>query len=261
MDETQQEFRPRCDGIRVVVAGSPRLAISSYSQLLRAMGAVIESDLIRDFDGIRLVVGKRLPDVLVVLLPIEGLEEPLALLSLRKERPSLGFVLLNGDMWEPWAILELARASGVGLLEAEDDVSALGLAVHAAVSDAVAASSAIARTLFSGGTQDIQRPISSPLSRSQAMALQYLALGIHERDIAARMGLSLRTVQTHIARARERLFAVDRTHAVAIALASGMIPGVLSSIRIPPLQGPPSEPRTGPSFPASGRTTVEEPLC
>jgi DNA-binding NarL/FixJ family response regulator len=56
------------------------------------------------------------------------------------------------------------------------------------------------------------------------LILSLAAKGLTDREIALQLNRSHRTVQTHLNRVRERLGAVDRTNAVAIALVRQIIP-------------------------------------
>lgn len=61
------------------------------------------------------------------------------------------------------------------------------------------------------------------LSVREHQALQAAANGECSKVTAARLGLSKETVDGYIKKAREKLYARSRTHAVAIALREGLI--------------------------------------
>ncbi len=61
------------------------------------------------------------------------------------------------------------------------------------------------------------------LSPRQKAVLALAAGGCTNRDIALRLGLKVRTVRHYLAEARRRLGASNTTHAVAIAVARGLI--------------------------------------
>jgi DNA-binding CsgD family transcriptional regulator len=58
------------------------------------------------------------------------------------------------------------------------------------------------------------------LTRRQAQALQLLASGVSEHEIAARLGISVRTAQKHLEHCYRRLGVNSRSEAAAIAWAS-----------------------------------------
>lgn len=65
---------------------------------------------------------------------------------------------------------------------------------------------------------------SYALTRTQKIVLTYVSEGLSEREIAAALYLSERTVKRHLAAIRSRLGAKNTTHAVVIALWLKLIP-------------------------------------
>lgn len=62
------------------------------------------------------------------------------------------------------------------------------------------------------------------LSRQEARVLQLIAVGgLDDDQIARRLGISYYTLRYYVRSAFNRLLARNRTHAVALALASGQI--------------------------------------
>ncbi len=62
------------------------------------------------------------------------------------------------------------------------------------------------------------------LSPRECQCLEYLSIGLRPAAIAKSLGLSVKTVDKHIASARMRLGASTREHAVSLAIAKGLIP-------------------------------------
>jgi len=61
------------------------------------------------------------------------------------------------------------------------------------------------------------------LTRREREVLLLLAEGLQLDEIAQRLEIGLETVRTHVRRAGERLGALNRTHAVAIAIRRKLI--------------------------------------
>lgn len=61
------------------------------------------------------------------------------------------------------------------------------------------------------------------LTPRQVQVLQMLAGGMTTRQVALRIGISPSTVNVYVKRAADRLGAIGRTHAVALAIAFGLI--------------------------------------
>lgn len=61
------------------------------------------------------------------------------------------------------------------------------------------------------------------LSARERELLQLLAEGLSEKQASERLGIGRRTVQTHIGRIKTKVGATTRTHAVALAVAEGLV--------------------------------------
>lgn len=82
------------------------------------------------------------------------------------------------------------------------------------------------RASGSGGTpraRGKQRPRSSRLSAKELAVLGQLACGYTTEEIAVNLVVSPHTVRTHVKNGMRKLDARTRAHAVAIALADGVI--------------------------------------
>lgn len=67
-------------------------------------------------------------------------------------------------------------------------------------------------------------PLLSPLSRRENEVIRWLADGKSAWEISVILGISERTVKFHVSVILNKLNAVNRTHAVAIAVSGGLIP-------------------------------------
>lgn len=61
------------------------------------------------------------------------------------------------------------------------------------------------------------------LTPRQIQVLQLMAEGHSEKTCGRILGLSYKTVQDHVVRARQRIGAANRTHAVAIGFRDGWL--------------------------------------
>jgi DNA-binding NarL/FixJ family response regulator len=60
------------------------------------------------------------------------------------------------------------------------------------------------------------------LSRREILTLNHAANGLADKQIARAMNVEVSTVRTHWKRARSKLHALNRTHAVCIAVTLGL---------------------------------------
>jgi len=71
--------------------------------------------------------------------------------------------------------------------------------------------------------QAVQQTSSLPLTDRQVEILTLLALGLSEKEVAVRLGISLRTARNHVANMYERLGLHHRTDAVLAAVRYGLV--------------------------------------
>ncbi len=69
----------------------------------------------------------------------------------------------------------------------------------------------------------VQEISSLPLTDRQLEILTLLALGLSEKEVALRLGISFRTARNHVANVYERLGLHHRSEAVLIAVRYGLI--------------------------------------
>ncbi len=62
-----------------------------------------------------------------------------------------------------------------------------------------------------------------PLTDRQLEILTLLALGLSEKEVALRLGISLRTARNHVANVYQRLGLHHRTEAVLLAVRYGLV--------------------------------------
>jgi DNA-binding NarL/FixJ family response regulator len=71
--------------------------------------------------------------------------------------------------------------------------------------------------------QGTRRTDSSSLSERELEVLRLVASGLTNKEVAARLYLSVETVKAHLETIYRKLDASDRTHAVAVALREGLL--------------------------------------
>ncbi len=64
---------------------------------------------------------------------------------------------------------------------------------------------------------------AAALSLRELEVLRFLALGCSDKDIAQRLGVSARTVHSHVNHIVLKLHAHNRTHAAALAVQTGLL--------------------------------------
>jgi len=122
-------------------------------------------------------------------------------------------------------LLEALRAGAMGYLLKDDDASELERAIHAVMRGERYLTPSVSRQMIDGflGIPDGgQAAAGEPLSSRQREVLQLIAEGRNSREIAERLHLSIKTVETHRAHLMQRLEIFNvaglTRHAVRIGL-------------------------------------------
>ncbi len=98
----------------------------------------------------------------------------------------------------------------------------IAVAVHAVAQGLVVTDPAVARRSLTPGT--LAEPPLSPLTEREQDVLQLVALGLPNKGIALRLGISEHTVKFHVGAILGKLGAASRTEAVTLAVRSGLLP-------------------------------------
>jgi DNA-binding NarL/FixJ family response regulator len=193
-------------GLRALVAGEPDISV-----LAARAGAV-------DEDTPEAAIA---PDALLVDVEAERPDLPLRLAA---RYPEAAQVLLldgpsaynppEGDAARPWAAL--LKDAGA------DEILA---ALRAVTRGLVVLDPAIARTM------ELRRPtpvreaddLGEPLTERESEVLELLALGLPNKTIAQRLGISEHTAKFHVGSIMAKLGAASRTEAVALAARRGLL--------------------------------------
>jgi DNA-binding NarL/FixJ family response regulator len=202
---------------------TPRLVLADdHPALLAAVGDFL--------GGAGFDVVDRVADGAAALAAVERLSPEIALVDMRM--PKLGGVELVRRLRaaRPRTLVAVYTA------EADADLARQALAAGAAavvlkeapLQDLVRALESVllgrpyvdpglARAALGGG------PDRPTLTERESEVLALLADGLSHEEIAQRLQISAETVRTHLQKARSRLGAENRTHAVATALRRGLI--------------------------------------
>lgn len=173
-----------------------------------------------------LVLAARLrPDVLLMDISMPDLDGLEVTRQLAKQQPQVRVLLLT--IHEDAAILrEALRAGAAGYIVKRAVESELINAIRSTAAGDMYVHPTLARTLL----EDIARPstgdrATADLTSREAEVLQAIAQGYTNRQIAERLHLSVRTVETHRANLRSKLDIRSRAGLVRYAADHGLIEG------------------------------------
>ena len=204
--------------IRVVLADDHAIVRKGIRDFLEEDAAIRVVGEANDGEEAVALVARERPDIALLDIQMPRLNGLDAARRLRKEFPNVRVLMLTAFEDEPY-ILAALRAGVHGYLLKTASSDELVHAIHAVAEGETALSPAVAKKLVqrtSGGapTEDAMEH----LSERELEVLRYAAKGLGNRQIAAALGISDRTVQGHLANIYEKLHVSTRTEAVLAAV-------------------------------------------
>lgn len=206
--------------IRVVLADDHALVRSGMRALVEQMRGIDVIGEATDGREALALVERLRPHVVLMDITMPELNGLEAAERLIRARPEVRVVLLSMHADEAY----VARAVAVGAhgyVLKSADATELELAIRSAARGQAYLSPAIARTVTQGGMPDGSG--TPPLSPRQREILQLIAEGNATKQIAAKLRLSVKTVETHRAHIMQRLGIRDVPGLVRYAIRMGMV--------------------------------------
>jgi DNA-binding NarL/FixJ family response regulator len=210
--------------IRILLADDHALVRAGIRSLLeRLEGVEIVGEAGDGHETMRLVE-ERSPDILLLDIALPGLNGLDVARRLLKSRPDLRVIILSMHATEDY-VQQALQAGAAAYLLKEATVAELELAIRAVSKGGTYLSPSVSRHvvgeyLRSAGTSP---PPTAGLTERQREILQLLAEGHSTKEIAFRLGLSVKTVETHRARLMERLGIHDLAGLVRYAVRTGLV--------------------------------------
>jgi DNA-binding NarL/FixJ family response regulator len=164
------------------------------------------------------------PDAALTSWGLGELDEVLALA--RGLRPLGTPLLLLGDAPEPREVAELVQGAGArGMIMADASPDEIAAALHAISEGLFVLDPPLAALLASQGhlASRAEGDPGEPLSEREREVVELLALGLPNKTIARRLGISEHTVKFHVGSILAKLGAASRTEAVTRAARRGLI--------------------------------------
>jgi len=164
------------------------------------------------------------PDVLLLDIGMPGLNGLEVAARLTKVDPTIRVIILSMHISEEY-VLQALRAGAAGYLLKGSAVGELEVAIRAVVRGDTYLSPAVSKRVvdeYVRRTSGAHDPLAA-LTPRQREILQLVAEGHTSKDIARRLGLSYRTVETHRNQLMKRLGVTDLTGLVRFAMRVGLI--------------------------------------
>jgi DNA-binding NarL/FixJ family response regulator len=206
--------------IRVVLADDHALVRSGMRALLEQLDGVVVVGEAADGREAVAQVARLRPHVVLMDISMPELNGLEATERLRREHPEVRTILLSMHADEAYVGRALAVGAAGYVLKSAGAVE-LELAIRAVARGDSFLSPAVARRVMRGGL-----PTSEPgpsLSVRQREVLQLIAESNSTKQIAAKLGLSPKTVETHRANLMARLSIRDVPGLVRYAIRAGLV--------------------------------------
>ena len=204
--------------IRVVLADDHAIVRKGIRDFLEEDAAIRVVGEASDGEEALALVAREQPDIALLDIQMPRLNGLDAARRLRKEFPNVRVLMLTAFEDEPY-ILAALRAGVHGYLLKTASSDEMVHAIHAVAEGETALSPAVAKKLVqraSGGART--EDATEPVSEREFEVLRFAAKGMGNRQIAAELGISDRTVQGHLANIYEKLHVSTRTEAVLAAV-------------------------------------------
>ena len=214
--------------MRVVITEDQALLREGIVALLREQGIDVVAQA-EDGPGLLRIVAGHKPEVAIVdvRLPPSFTDEGLrAALEARARRPGLGVLVLSQYV-EPVYTAELLESGegGIGYLlkERVGDVRGFVDAVERVARGGTALDREVVAELVRSRTGQTGDPALAALTPREREVLTLLAGGLGNKQIAAKLSISVGTVKGYVSDIFEKLGVGDRTQAALLAVKHGLV--------------------------------------
>ncbi|GAB4372747.1 MAG: response regulator transcription factor [Acidobacteriota bacterium] len=210
--------------MRVVLADDHHLVRAGIRGLVEAIdGVEIAGETGDGHEALELIERTR-PHVALVDISMPGLNGIELARRVREISPSTRVIILSMHASEGY-VAQALRSGVSGYLLKDSAAEELRLALDAVRRDEVYLSPSISTTVVRSLMAE-DRPLDDPLAAltpRQREILQLVAEGASTKEIAARLGISVKTVETHRTQLMERLGIHDVPGLVRFAIRSGLV--------------------------------------
>lgn len=210
--------------VRIVVVDDHLVVREGLRMMLEIAGRgfTLVGEAADGVTGLR-VIEELQPDVVLMDLRMPGMDGIETITHLRQRWPHIAVVILT-TYDEDELMVQGLRAGARGYLLKDTDRETLFQAVQlAARGDMLIQPEIMARILAHGSSEPPAMSAHEALTEREREILQAIARGERSKEIAARLGIGIRTVGSHITNIYLKLNVDSRASAVAEALERGLL--------------------------------------
>jgi DNA-binding NarL/FixJ family response regulator len=164
------------------------------------------------------------PNVVLMDISMPGLNGIEATRQIQQRYPHINVVVLSMHANEEY-VFQVLQAGAAGYVLKQSDSLEVLTAIRAAVAGGSFLSPPISRTVIEDYLRRAEArhhdPVEEQLTTREREVLQLLAEGLPNRDIAAELSISIKTVETHRSNMMNKLKVSNKTELVKYALRKG----------------------------------------
>jgi len=210
--------------VRVLVADDQEITRSGLRALLASAGTVEVVGEARDGAECVALAAELQPDVVLMDLRMPALNGIEATRRIHRAQPHVGILVLT-VFADDTSVFPAIRAGARGYLLKDASREELLLAVETVARGGAIFSPGIAQKVMaylSASSRPSPGPDFAELTGRERAVLEQLALGLSNAEIAARLGISPKTVSNNVSNVLSKLHAADRARLMLMALEAGM---------------------------------------
>jgi DNA-binding NarL/FixJ family response regulator len=211
--------------VRIVLADDHTLVRQALARLLQAAGHTIVGETA---DGLAVVelVDRTRPEVLLLDLALPGLHGLDIIPQIAKRHPATRTVVLTGDIRESSVLGALRHGAHGYILKGADSVELMAAIAHVAGGGRYVTptlSDHLVRALLASNGAGETDPYET-LSVREREVFHLMAEGVSNVDLASRLCISLRTLESHRGSVMRKLGLQNHTDLVRLAMRRGILP-------------------------------------
>ncbi|HEY9077300.1 MAG TPA: response regulator transcription factor [Anaerolineaceae bacterium] len=219
------------NNVRVLLADDHTLVRAGIHALLRSFEGV---EVVAEAgDGLQAVMLTRayIPDIVIMDIAMPGLNGLDATVRITKDFPGIRVLILSMYANEEY-VLRALQAGIAGYILKDNTASELEDAIHAIMKDEIYLSPAVSKSVVADYLRRVGNRMAESafpdrsinlLTTRQREVLQLIAEGYSTQEIASRLYISIKTVETHRANLMRRLGLHDLASLVRYAVRKGFV--------------------------------------
>lgn len=227
MEQSRHRVMAEASTIRVFLVddhGMVRRGVEAYLNVLDDMEILGEAASGQEaLDGIdRLEAAGQSPDVVLMDLLMPGMDGITATAALKERWPQIEVVALTSFIEED-KIHGALQAGATGYLLKDAAANQVAAAIRSAHNGVMHLDPAVARRLAESLRTPKREDPLEPLTEREREVLDLVAQGKANKEIARQLGISGRTVRTHVSSILGKLGLASRTQAAVYAMREGLV--------------------------------------